>query len=260
MPDRSMLMAEIRCSREISVLSVVFVMAMLLSILISSVEITVYKTPGWFQKEYEKYSVLEDVRGEMTMDSALQVTDEMMRYLRGGRKDLVVMTTLDGKKQEFFSQREKDHLADCRKLFLGGLRLRLLARITAMLVLIRIGLLSRTSRRNGIDFIRKVPKVMGGSIFGLTVFIVLVARDFDQSFIRFHHIFFDNDKWLLNPKEDNLINLLPEGFFVDTAARILLIGLGLSALLCCGFLLVNRLLKWKYPEESVQPQQSSPSA
>lgn len=253
-------MVKKRCSREIAVLSVVFVIAMLLSILITSVEITVYKTPGWFRKEYEKYSVLEDLRGEMTMESALQVTDEMMRYLRGNRKDLVVMTTLDGKKQEFFSHREKDHLADCRRLFLGGLHLRWLARITALLVLLRIWVLSRKARGKGIDFIRKVPRVMGGSIFGLTVATVLVARDFDQSFIRFHHIFFDNDKWLLNPKEDNLINLLPEGFFVDTAAHILLVGLGLSALLCFGFLLVNRLLKRKYPIESAQPRHPRSSA
>lgn len=253
-------MAEMRCSKEITLLSMVFVIAMLLSILITSVEITVYKTPGWFQKEYEKYSVLEDVRGEMAMESALQVTDEMMRYLRGDRENLVVMTTLDSKKQEFFSQREKAHLADCRKLFLGGLRLRWLARITAVLVLLRIWVLTRKSWRYGINFTQKVPRVMGGAIFGLTVFAVLVARDFDQSFIRFHHIFFDNDKWLLNPKEDNLINLLPEGFFVDTAARILWIGLGLSALLCFCFFLANCWFRRKHPTESTQPQQPNASA
>ena len=36
----------------------------------------------------------------------------------------------------------------------------------------------------------------------------------------FHHIFFNNDLWMLNPDTDLLINIVPEPFFMDTAARI----------------------------------------
>ena len=234
------------CSRKkICTLSTVFVLLMLLVIVISAIEITVYKTPNWFRNEYEKYSVLEDVRGEMSMESALEVTDEMMKYLRGDRKDLVVMTTLDGKNQEFFSQREKDHLADCRKLFIGGLYLRRIAGVIAACLSLWMCLLSRKSLQNGVAFSRSIPRVMGITAFVGTVMTVLIARDFDAAFIRFHHIFFDNDKWLLDPKKDNLINLLPEGFFMDTATRILLVALGLALLLCLISFLVNRgLLRW----------------
>ena len=38
--------------------------------------------------------------------------------------------------------------------------------------------------------------------------------------IKFHHIFFDNDLWLLDPYKDDMINMLPEGFFFDTVVRI----------------------------------------
>lgn len=43
---------------------------------------------------------------------------------------------------------------------------------------------------------------------------------FDRIFILFHETLFDNDLWLLDPVTDDLINILPEGFFADTALRI----------------------------------------
>ena len=52
-------------------------------------EAVVYWTPGYFEKEYTKYNVLDSLPS-MTMDDLLHVTDEMMDYLRGGREDLHV--------------------------------------------------------------------------------------------------------------------------------------------------------------------------
>ena len=34
---------------------------------------------------------------------------------------------------------------------------------------------------------------------------------------------FNNDLWMLNPATDNLINIVPEGFFVDMTKRIVII-------------------------------------
>ena len=36
----------------------------------------------------------------------------------------------------------------------------------------------------------------------------------------FHHIFFHNDLWILDPATDMLINIVPEGFFSDTVLHI----------------------------------------
>lgn len=48
----------------------------------------------------------------------------------------------------------------------------------------------------------------------------LISMDFTKYFTYFHLIFFDNMDWYLNPKTDLLINIVPEGFFRDTALRI----------------------------------------
>ena len=63
---------------------------------------------------------------------------------------------------------------------------------------------------------------VGTGLFFLAACLLaaIVSTDFTKYFTVFHEIFFDNDLWLLNPNEDLLINIVPEPFFVDTAARI----------------------------------------
>ena len=51
---------------------------------------------GGMKKEYEKYNVTEDL--EMEMDDVMDVTEEMMAYLRGDREDLVVWTDCEWRK------------------------------------------------------------------------------------------------------------------------------------------------------------------
>lgn len=217
------------------ILPVLFSLLLLTGTLLTSVEAVVYWTPSWFEKEYDKYMVLEDVRGEMSMDSALYVTDEMMRYLRGDRKDLIVCTTLDGKRQEFFSKREKQHLADCRVLFVDGFRIRNMCGVLCVGIFLLLGWRSwkEGNREKLAGFLRKVARVNLILLGVILVVALLVARNFDRYFVLFHHMFFDNNLWILDPKVDNLINLLPEGFFSDTVERIMLIFIG-SVLVISG--------------------------
>ena len=55
----------------------------------TSAEAVVYWNPGYFEKEYTKYQVLDDLPS-MTMDDLLDVTNQMMAYLKGKRVDLHV--------------------------------------------------------------------------------------------------------------------------------------------------------------------------
>ena len=79
--------------------------ALIVILLISSFEIAAYSDFGWYEKEYEKYGVLSDL--EMEMEDAMGVTREMMAYLRGNRKDLVVETTVAGEEREFLTSGKK---------------------------------------------------------------------------------------------------------------------------------------------------------
>ena len=198
-----------------NVLGILCGFALMIILLITSIEAVTYWTPGYYEKEYAKYGVLNDVH--MEMDDLLDVTDEMMAYLRGSREDLHIPTIVDGQPREFFNDREIAHMEDVRGLFLGGLALR---RISLGLIVACVILLLLLKA----DIRRVLPKMIciGSALFFavLAVLAGIISTDFNQYFIMFHHIFFNNDLWMLNPDTDLLINIVPEPFFLDTAARI----------------------------------------
>ena len=212
------------------------ILSVIVILLISSFEIGIYSDFGWYEKEYEKYNVTEDL--EMKMDDVMDVTEEMMAYLRGDREDLVVWTTVNGEKQEFFNDREKAHMVDVQNLFLGGLTLRFSAII--VLVISLSGLIFTKG-----NWKRILPKSF---LTGLGAFLVisgglgvLCASDFNKYFFLFHEIFFDNDLWLLDPATDLMIRMLPEGFFFDMVIRIGSIFIGMLAiLLILSMLILHR--------------------
>ena len=98
-------------------LGILFSFCLIVTLLITSVEAVTYWTPGYYEREYSKYNVTEDVH--MEMDDLLDVTTEMMAYLRGNREDLHVPTIVDGQPREFFNDREIAHMEDVRGCLLG---------------------------------------------------------------------------------------------------------------------------------------------
>ena len=46
------------------------------------------------------------------------------------------------------------------------------------------------------------------------VVLFMIAVSFDQLFVAFHKLFFNNDAWLFNPSTDPIILVLPETFFM----------------------------------------------
>ncbi|EXG84187.1 MAG: TIGR01906 family membrane protein [Lacrimispora sphenoides] len=194
---------------------IIFSFCLMIVLLFTSVEAAVYWVPGYFEKEYNKYQVTQAV--SMTMDDLLDVTGEMMSYLRGKRDNLHVDTTMGGVEREFFNAREIAHMEDVRGLFLGALSIRRGCLMIMVLCLIVL-LLLKTS------FTRTFPKAVcaGTGIFFVlsAVIAFIISTDFTRYFIMFHHIFFKNDLWVLDPSTDMLINIVPEGFFRDTVVLI----------------------------------------
>ena len=219
------------------VFSVIAGISVLVILLLTSFEIGAYSDYGWYEKEYAKYHVLADL--EMEMSDVMQVTKEMMSYLRGNRADLVVPTIVNGEEREFFNDREKAHMLDVKNLFVGGLWIRrcaILVLAISFLVLIKIKA----------DWERLLPKsflITIGSFIGVTLAAgVLFMSDFHRYFMIFHELFFTNDLWLLDPDTDLLIRMLPEGFFLDMVIRI---GLIFLILMFCVVVISCFVLKWK---------------
>ncbi len=196
-------------------IGILFSFCLMITLLFTSIEAVVYWTPGYFEKEYTKYNVTDDV--QMTMEDLLQVTDEMMAYLRGNREDLHVDTTMGGVQREFFNEREIAHMEDVQGLFLDAISLRRGCLLIMALCIIILLLLKA-------DFKRRFPLsvlIGTGIFFGAAVVLaIIISTDFNKYFVMFHHMFFNNDLWILDSATDMLINIVPEGFFSDTVFRI----------------------------------------
>lgn len=198
-----------------SAIGILCAFALMITLLITSVEAVTYWTPGYYEKEYAKYNVTEDVN--MEMEDLLDVTHEMMAFLRGDRADLHVPTIVDGQPREFFNEREIAHMEDVQGLFLAAIALR---RACMIGIVAAVALLFALKA----DVRRLLPKtICAGTLLFFTILAALalvISTNFTKYFVIFHEIFFNNDLWMLDPSTDLLINIVPEPFFVDTAARI----------------------------------------
>lgn len=194
---------------------IILAFSVIIILLISSFETAMYSDFGVYEREYEKYDVLDDLG--MTMEDTMHVTREMMAYLRGDRDVLSVETTVEGRQQDFFNEQDRFHMAEVRDLFIGGLDLRLGACAAAVLCILILIFLRA-------DWRKIVPRsywiVLAVIGVLLAVFAAAAVIDFNAVFVGFHHIFFDNDLWLFDPAEDYMIRMLPEGLFADTVVRI----------------------------------------
>lgn len=212
-------------------LGVALSVAVIMILLISSFQAAMYVDFSFYEKEYEKYNVLPQL--DMEMEDVMYVTHEMMDYLKGDRENLEVITTVEGKEQDFFNEQDKLHMADVQGLFIGGLQLR-----TGCFLLLLICLAILVFMKKDWKYI--IPRAFQVTVAATGVITAILAflfsRDFNAAFTKFHEIFFSNDLWLFDPAEDYMIRMLPEGLFSDMVVRIgvlfivgLVIMLGVSA-------------------------------
>ncbi len=224
----------------------------LLIALITATQALCYWIPNWWRNEYEKYNTPQYVTGEMSLDDAVYITEQMLEYCIG-RLDTLDDTeaTIDGVTAPFFTDREKSHLSDCRDVFSSVINFR-----TAS-ILLTIGLLfaiyysikkrtektpEREQRELAKPIVRKRFAVVlsQGYLISLAILVVLALilvvigmQNFTYLFTEFHHVFFDNDLWLLDPSVDNLVNVMQEDVFADAAMDIGLMWAGFAAILAC---------------------------
>ena len=127
-------------------------------------------------------------------------------YLTGKRE--AFQYTVQG--TEVFREHEAAHMADCRDLIRLDTMVCIACGIAALL-LTACGLRRRDGRR---DFLRGTVYGMLG-IAGIVLILgIWAAVNFNGLFVTFHKVAFRNDGWLLNPRTDLLIRLMPVSFFV----------------------------------------------
>lgn len=189
---------------------------------------------NFFQNKYEEYNVTE-VTG-IKLEGLMEVTKELMDYLKGDRDDILIYEEINGQARQVFMERELLHLEDVQLLFIKSYVVRNISAILSILAIIYLFLYSKKSLAKGLIFSSLIP-------IGIMIVLgIIISINFYDSFTVFHKILFTNDLWLLNPKTEVLIQMYPLDFFKSISLRILIYFVtGLVASLGLGIFLKNRL-------------------
>ncbi len=145
-----------------------------------------------------------------------------------------VFSDAEGREYTCFQPHEADHMADCRNLIGLAGTLRWI-----------IGCLVLLFAAAGV-LLRKHKAFSGGMFTGLGTAALVFAglagwalADFDGLFVTFHRVAFTNEGWLLDPRTDLLIRLMPVNFFITLGTRILVWALA-AGLVMLGLAIVIR--------------------
>ena len=127
-----------------------------------------------------------------------------------------------------FSEEGEAHFADCVPLF----RLQPLLFGIALFVIFLYGFLRRRELLRPVSLLGQSPLTLGGAltVLSLAAVGIFALADFDRLFTLFHKIAFPGkENWLFDPAKDEMINILPESFFLACALFIVIGALLLAA-------------------------------
>ena len=156
---------------------------------------------------------LEEQTG-LTQEEIKTAFNEMLDYCLGGEEFSTGVLQ--------WSESGKSHFTDVRGLF--QLDLNILACCLGLLA--ALAFLARRGRQRPACLLGRGPAFWAGAGLGAVFLTVgaLATLDFDRAFVVFHALFFPGKtNWLFDPKEDQIINILPQEFFRNCAILILAI-------------------------------------
>lgn len=186
-------------------------------ILLSSIDLFSFDR-SFYQKEYQKLGVPEVIK--IDVNELMLVTDALLDYTAGQRNDLTIEAIIDGASRQVFNDKEITHMKDVAVLYQNAM----FVRNSALLVLLVSIIIAYKSKLKDFRLLLAHTYNQVSLVFTLFVGTILMIAviDFTWFWTNFHHVFFSNDLWLLNPKTDILIMMVPEQFFFDLTFRIII--------------------------------------
>lgn len=165
------------------------------------------------------------------------VTEMIDGYLSGEREVFQHVYTVEGREYLAFNQKEQQHMADVRGLF------RLCnVQIWALVLGAAAAIIFESHMLGELRVMRVFRRTLLLILAALTAVVVLAVIDFDGMFRLFHQLAFTNDLWLLDPRTDMLIRLMPLEFFISYAAIIGGLWLaGMAAMLIFATVRIRKL-------------------
>ena len=210
------------------ILTIAAIASFALFIISASIAVPIVCRPFYYAQV--KTLKIEETTG-YTHDEIVEAYDEMMDYCLGLEDEFGTGTLA-------WSEEGKAHFTDCRTLFI--LDLTVLGVTSAFLII--YALLKKFAGARPFLLKGRSPCFWAGA--GVLVFFAVIAGlgsiDFDRTFVIFHKVFFPGKtNWVFYPEYDEIINILPETFFMNCAIVIV----SVLAALCLTAIIAGRKRK-----------------
>ena len=197
-------------------------------LLISSSARFVINFPPFYNYAFERHQIAEYTG--IHNDELRVIGERIRKYFNNKEKDLVIKTFTNGVlKESLFNEKEIIHMEDVKHLVR---LLYLVNEISAVYILSFAGVAlyfgGLKYRVKLTNFLRRGTLVTFISILFTGL---LVAFSFNRLFLIFHIVSFSNDFWQLDPRQDYLIAIFPQGFFFEATLLIAVISLVASFVL-----------------------------
>lgn len=179
--------------------------------------------------EYSQENNITEYTG-LNADKVEDMYSNLIDYIYKGDESLI---------NKDFNEREVSHMVDVHKLYNLNMTVTYITSgiLIASIIYLVIAYKNNISLYRDLRFIRNAFLII---LLAIIILAGIISLDFDQAFIKFHELFFNNDFWLLDPRTDVMIRMLPQDFFMNMAIRI---GKALLAHLVVLFVILAIIIK-----------------
>lgn len=192
-------------------LKILFVISLVLLIITLNIKLLALNF-DFYKKEFSKLNVYEKI------PDANKPALNLINYYKN-KEEL----------NNFFNDKEKLHLKDVKELIRKGNLLFYSSLVLSVLLLIYF-IYTKNYKTIYSSFLIS-------SLILIIFILVIFLTNFQDLFIKFHLLVFNNNLWQLNPDKDNLINLFPLQFFYD-----IYIKAGVNILILAFILIILSLI------------------
>lgn len=174
-------------------------------------------------------------------EDLIRVTQELLDYSAGRREALDSRAVIRGVERQVFNEREIAHMVDVKNLFAQAFLARDVSLISLIVIFIVFYVLF--GKQIWAGFSKTYIAVCLSTFALLGALSLFAVIDFTLFWDLFHRLTFDNYLWLLDPRTDIMIQMVPEQFFFNTVMRIIVyfvIAILVPAFASATYLVISR--------------------
>ncbi len=216
-----------------SLASILFIICVLITV----VDLTALQ-PRFYENEFKLLNTAEKLN--MNEEDVQHSIEALLDYTKGERDSLVIYFPVNEEMREIYTKDEILHMDDVKTLYTNAILVRNACLVSLLILLILLWVDEKKEFLEVCTY--SFINVFVGFLFALIGLIIYASADFTAFWNQFHHIFFTNDLWLLDPRTSLMIQMLEEKVFFDLVILIIIIFTSIMLTIFGGSLLYKKRL------------------